>query len=289
MVVQDEREFRLEIGSTVIGLVCESAEYASSLAEYFARPPVIAAADIRLDLQIIAHTDTPDIPNSLFTTKRVEAGSFDIADGLICGDFDPATATGTLRVKNILTKGMLPRVFEQVLYQAYYSARNVRGADGLLIHSSGVIADGAGCLFVGASGQGKSTVADLSVKYLVVNDEMNLVELTADEGILHGSPFNGFYEQKSPGQAPLRGIFLLSHGPEHRLQEVGMAEAVAAVATQIVPPVGLEDAVSPDIRLTMIDLATRLCAVAPVWRLEFTPDVGFWEIIARELAQAPRK
>ena len=32
-------------------------------------------------------------------------------------------------VKNILTKGLLPRVFEQILYQVFYSALQVRGGD----------------------------------------------------------------------------------------------------------------------------------------------------------------
>ncbi len=283
MADQNPKEFRLQVGSCVIGLMCDSEEYVASLDDYFARPPVESSADIQLELELVSHTDWPPIPNSLFTTKTVTGNGFDIADGLITGSFDPKTASGVLRVKNVLTTGLLPRVFEQILYQAYYSARKIRGEDALLIHSAGVIAGGNGCLFVGKSGQGKSTVAGLSAKHLVINDEMNLVDLAGVEPVLHGTPFNGFFKNKSPGEAPLRGIYLLSHGPEHQLHKVGVAEAVATVAPQIVPPVGLEEAVPADIRLQMVDLAARLCDKISAHRLEFRPDEGFWDVIDRDL------
>ena len=275
-------EFRLKVGRTVLGLVCDSPEYAASLDAYFGRAPVDAPADIRLDLEIVNHRDDPEIPNSLFTTKTADGRDFDIADGLISGYFDPGRAGGLLRVKNVLTHGTLPRVFEQVLYQAYYSAQAVRGREDLLIHSAGVIVDGSGYLFVGASGRGKSTVAELSAHYLVINDEINCIEYREDGPHLAASPFNGFFKPKTEATAPLRGIFTLAHGTAHEVLDIGTAEAVSAIAAQIVPPVGLEQAVPRDIRMLMIDRAMRLCSGAPVRRLEFTPDAGFWDVIIRE-------
>lgn len=279
MADNGNREYRLEVGDFVIGLVCDSAEYAASLAVYFDRPCSEKPADISLDLIIVPHTDMPEIPNSLFTTKSITPEGFNIADGLISGRLDLIERRGELRVKNILTKGQMPRVFEQVLYQVFYSIMDVRRADALLIHSSGVLAAGGGYLFVGPSEAGKSTVAACSTDHIVLNDEMNLVEFNRDGAVLHGTPFNGFFRDKQPGRAPLKGLFLLAHGPEHEVLDLGRAEAIAAVATQVVPPVGLSAAIPADIQLRMVDLASRLCAAAPVKRLSFTPDSGFWPVI----------
>ena len=126
MTNQDDREYRLDVGDFVLGLVCDKTDYAASLAAYFDRPGSDRPTDLSLDLVIVPHTDVPEIPNSLFTTKRITADGFDIADGLITGHLDLATRRGELRVKNILTKGELPRVFEQVLYQVMYSIFDVR-------------------------------------------------------------------------------------------------------------------------------------------------------------------
>ena len=279
MTATDPREYRLAVGDCILGLVCDTPQYAESLAAYFDRPCSPQPADVSLDLVIVSHDDQPEIPNSLFVTKTVTAEGFDIAGGLISGHLDAETRRGELRVKNILTKGMLPRVFEQILYQVFYSAREVRGFDAFLVHSSGVIAEGGGYLFVGASEAGKSTVALNSRDHLVLNDEMNLVEFTPEGVVLCDTPFNGFFRDKSPGRAPLQGVFLLAHGPEHRLVPVGKAEATVAVATQIVPPVGLADPVPADVQMKMIDLSERLCGRVPVQRMEFTPDPGFWQVI----------
>ncbi len=235
--------------------------------------------DLRLRLEIVPHENRPRIPNSLFTTKRLTAEGFSVAEDLIRGHYDPVAREGVLQVKGILTKAHLTRVFEQFLYQAFYSARKAAGYDAFLIHSSGVIRDEDGFLFVGPAESGKSTVAGLSTDRQVVNDEIDLVAFADDGVLLHGTPFNGYFKEKSPGSAPLRAVFLLAQGPEHQLDEVNRSEAVAALTGQIVPPVGLEEEMSAAVPAQMLELADRLSAQVPVRRLTFRPDPGFWTVI----------
>jgi hypothetical protein len=257
--------YRLRVGQVVIALNCPDAEYADSLATYFAQADDPGPPTVELDLNLVGHHDLPAIPNSLITTKTLTTdGGFDIADGLVRGTFDPATGRGSLHVKNALTCGHLTRVFEQILYQAWHSGRRRLDYQACLIHSSGVIRDGRGYLFVGPSEAGKSTVANLSQDATVLNDEMNLVEFHPDGAQLVGTPFNGHYRDKQPGSAPLAAVLLLEHGPSHRLESVGLGAAAGAVASQIAPPVGLEEVAGSRTRLDMLDLGSRLLEWVPV-------------------------
>ncbi len=275
-------QYRLRVGEVVIGLNCPDSRHAADLAAYFACDNDPAPPTIELDLDLVAHDDHPVIPNSLILTKTSTGpGTFDIADGLIRGRFDPATGKGAVQVKRVLTSGILTKVFEQLLYQAWHSARRRLGYEACLVHSAGVIRGGRGFLFVGPSTAGKTTIASLSKGGTVVNDEMNLVEFHPDGARLIGTPFNGHYRAKRPGSAPLAAILLLGHGPAHKLVSVGLGEAAGEVAGQVAPPVGLEDMPDGATRLAMLDLGSRLLEWVPVKRLVFTLDAGFWPLLTR--------
>ncbi len=279
-------ECRIAVGGVVLGLECSSAEYAASLREYFATGATDDAPDIRLQLEVFGDDQPVVVPDSLVATKRLAGDEFTAAGGLVAGRYDPTSRRGELRVHWVLTKAQMTRVFEQLLYQAFYSARTARRYEAVLMHASGVIRGGDGFLFVGASGAGKSTVADLSQDFTVLNDEICLVEFAAGRVTLHSTPFNGLYRRKHAASAPLRAVMLLAHGLEHHLEPVGPAAAVAALTGQVVAPLGLEDALSPRISVRMLDLAGRLAASAPVRRLAFTPDPGFWRVIDHEFPSA---
>ena len=187
-----------------------------------------------------------------------------------------------------LLGGRAIRVFEHVLHQAFQMAARTRGEDCILVHSSGVVRGGQGYLFVGPSGSGKSTIAGMSDRGLVLNDEICMVALGESLPSLHSTPFNGFFEGKIEGSAPLRAVFLIAQAPAHRVLPVRRAEALAALFQQIVPPVSLDEPVSGVARERMLEAAEGLLARVPAYRLEFRQDGGFWALIADE-AQAMQK
>lgn len=276
-------EYRLDLGGAIIAVFCEPAEFAIGLANWFGRPSADLAPHISLELELIPHADVPDLPNSLVTTKTIGPdGRFDIADGLITGHFDAATARGSIRAKGTLIHGPLMRILEQIFYQAFWSAQRAAGHDTFLIHSSAVIVDGRGFLFVGPSEAGKSTVARLSAAHHVLGDEMNLVRDTGESLVVVGTLFNGLFKDKEPGEAPLAGVFLLKQAPHHRLSEVSTLAAVTALAAEMVPPVGLDQVPGTDTLPQMVDLAEKLATKSELKCLEFLPDEGFWQVIAAE-------
>jgi len=259
MVEDRYEEFRLRVGDAVIGLRALGPQYVTSMESYFQQPSDDAQPDILLTLEVFDHTDQPRIPASLYTVKETDTGGFHIADDLVRCRFDPATGTGELSVKAALLAGRNMRVFEQLLMQAYHSAARRRGLPGQLVHSAGVIRDGRVMVTPDLAGGSPGNLSgDLS---------------------LRGTPFNGFFTGKQPGSAPLVAIFLLAHGPAHRVRDVPRAEATAQITSQIVPPVGLEDALDGKATAATLETAIQLTECVPVKILEFRPDEGFWTAI----------
>ena len=275
--------YRLRIGPAVLELRGPDPAFAEALAQYFMQASDPAAPDVSLEIELISHDRPPRVPSSLVLTKTLTADGFDIADGLIRGRFDADSGRGVLQVASILTSGRMTRVFEQILYQAFHSARRRRGRDTALVHSAGVIAGGRAYLFVGASEAGKTTIAGLADGRPVLNDEMNLVEFGPGGAEVVGTPFNGFFRTKQPGRAPLGGILLLEKGPAHGLSPVGPGEATATVAAQVAPPVPLEAVADDATTAAMLDIAARLVHQAPVRRLAFARDPGFWTLLEEAL------
>jgi hypothetical protein len=289
----DPGAYRLRVGEVVIELVCADPELAPALARYFASPDDPADPHVSLALHVVEHAEPPAVPSSLVLTKRVVGGGFDIADGLIRGAYDPATGRGELHVAAILTGGLMTRVFEQILYQAFHAALARSDWDAALVHSAGVVRDGRGYLFVGESGVGKTTIADLSRDAAVLNDEMNVIAFDAAGPRLLASPFNGHYRDKQPAAAPLSAaplaaVLLPRHADAHRVEDVGAGRAAAEVAAQVCPPVTLDAAADQRTTAAMLDTATRLVSAAPVRRLLFRPDAGFWPLLIDAFTPDPR-
>jgi hypothetical protein len=282
MAEQESMEYRLQVGEAIIGIDCPSHDYAESMARYFGARSCSDRPDIRLKLRLDLNKYKQDIPDSLFIAKRLSGDGFSIGGNLVRGRFRSEERQGELRVNTILTNESVTRVFEQLLYQAFYSVQKIRHLDAFLVHSAGVICQGNGFCFVGRSGSGKTTVANLSRAYQILNDEICMIALSNEDIILCSTPFNGYFREKTKAHAPLRAVLLLTHGRSHRLEPVSNAQAVATVFSQIVPPVGLEDELTQQSRLNMLELAERLVGRVPIWRLEFLPDHGFWNILYRE-------
>lgn len=283
MANAETREYRLALGETVIGLHCDPGRIADGLGTWFDRPSSAKPAHIDLTLEVDDRPYDTRLPNSLLTTKKLGGnGAFDVAGGLITGEYDSAKGAGVIRANSILFQMPLIRVLEQIFYQAFHSARQFSREPAFLVHSSAVVSHGAGFLFVGPSEAGKSTAAKCSAEYHVLGDEMNLIVQTADGLIVEGTGFNGTFREKSPGRAPLKAVLLLDKTSEHGLREVPIVEATTTLAAEIVPPVGLDEIPGPRTLPDMVDAAGRVLRNVPVRCLEFRPDPGFWPLIHRE-------
>jgi hypothetical protein len=223
-----------------------------------------------------------EIPNSLFLTKKGDGEGFSVADGLITGKFSPSSGEGELVVQQIILEGNFARIFEQILYQAYWSAILRKGIDSFLLHSSGIVRDGKGYVFTGKSGSGKSTITTLSEGALVLNDEITLIDFSGGRAVVSDTPFNGFFPDKTEGTAPLSAIMLLKQADFHRITRTRAGESIKTLSREIIPPMGLETPLSPSVYWDMLGYAKKISGLVPLYLLEFLPDPGFWKCIEQE-------
>jgi len=271
--------FPLRTGPVTLGIRFNTPGSTSSFTRYFTGYKSRGKPDLFIDITVESHHDFPDIPQSLVQAKLGGGNTFTIGDSLFRGRYIPERNTWEVTVKNMLTKGRTTRVFEQFLYQAFYSACRRSGTDAVLLHSCGVCVDGHGFLFVGPSGSGKSTVAELSRNYGILNDEMNIMTGSGAPFRIEPSPFNAYFKAKSKSPAPVAAVFLLRHGAQCRLEPVTPAAATAEITAQVVPPIALEDSYTPVVLKEMLVTAMHLASSVPVFELYFPLEGGFWPLV----------
>lgn len=277
-------EFRLRVADRTLSLVFDHERDARAIARYFRRRSSSAPADIQLAIHY--HATAPlsaPVPSSLYLTKEGGGDGFSMAGGLIRGRYSPSSGEGELLVDRLIVRGGYARIFEQALYQAFWSALRRAGADTVLLHSSGVLRDDRAYVFTGPSGSGKSTVARLSRRYAILNDEITAIALGEPRPRVHDTPFNGFNRSKKEGSGSAAGIFVLAQAARHRIRAAADSEHILALSREVIPPMGLETPLTPAVYMEMLSCAQRIGERVMLYRMEFLPDRGFWTEIDKEL------
>ena len=149
---------------------------------------------------------------------------------------------------------------------------------GLLLHASTVLDGGGAHVFMGRSGAGKSTVAELSAPRQPLTDEISLLRFSHGCLWAYGTPFwGGFRSDGTNVKAPVAGIYALKQATEHVLEPLSGAQAVGALLGNV-----LFFSKHPADKREVLQLAARVVQQAPVRRLCFRRDPGFWEVISHE-------
>jgi hypothetical protein len=140
---------------------------------------------------------------------------------------------------------------------------------GMIFHACGVDDGGAGYLFLGNSGDGKSTMAKLwfDKDATILNDDRIVVR--EKEGVfwMYGTPWHGDFRKLSPDGLPIRKIFLLHRGEENRAVQKSGAEAASMLLTRSFPPLWDHKGMS-----FTIGLCHNILNKIPCYELSFAPD-----------------
>jgi hypothetical protein len=254
------------IGGITIRLHTPNSAFLHMLAERYAGfPGIEGPSDYEFEVDL-----TP--PPALASDEDVRVWWAEGRWNLTRGDFravwDPVTRRGRIR------QSPNPWSVDTVIRIVHTLVLARQG--GFLVHASSAIRNGRAFLFAGVSGAGKTTISRLApADATLLTDEMSYVRLETGQYFAYGTPFAG--ELAKPGEnvrAPLGGLFLLSQGPENRIEEIPSAQAAAALLACV-----LFFAEDPQLVSAVFRSVCDFVEHVPVRRLTFLPDQRVWELI----------
>jgi len=165
----------------------------------------------------------------------------------------------------ILPECKFKKVFYEALKMMYDLA--TAGKDTLHVHAAVVSCGGKGYLFLGPSGTGKSTHAQLWIKHIggteLVNDDNPVVR----DGVVYGSPWSGKTPCYRNVSYPIGGIVRLSQAPYNKIRRLSGIEAYVDLAESVGGKVW-------DSRIAegLHQAENKLASTVPMWHLECLPD-----------------
>lgn len=145
-------------------------------------------------------------------------------------------------------------------------SRVLADRQGCMFHSSGVVLDGKGFLFVGHSGAGKSTMVKmLYEKAEILCDERIIARKVQDGFRIYGTWTHGEVPIFSSSSAPLRAVLFLKQARENRITPIhDKAHAIARLGACAFKPLA-----TGDWWKKTLSFMEELIAKVPCFQLEF--------------------
>jgi hypothetical protein len=270
MTVTNVQSVVIEIGGMPIVVRSDSPEFLAILWNRyggFVNP--IAEPIFELEVEI-----TPDsmLPGAIDPDEdlsvRFEGHRWVLERGDFRAELDPAMRHGHIR--QAATPYAIDAAF-RVLHSLLLAKQG-----GLLVHAASAVRNGRAFLFAGVSGAGKTTISRLAPPDVtLLTDEISYLRREGDGYVAFGTPFAG--ELGQPGEnvhAPLATLYLLTQGPENRIDPVSQADATRAVLESV-----LFFAHDSELVERVFDSVCDLVQRVPIKRLTFVPDSSVWEAI----------
>jgi len=260
----------IEIGAMPVLVRTSSPEFLHILRERYGGFVNSSAQPVfEFEVEIVQPGTIPTaIGDDEVLSVRFDAGRWVLERGDFRAELDPALRHG--RIWQSANPYAIDAAFRIV--HSLLLARQ----GGLLVHAASVVRNDRAFLFAGVSGAGKTTISRLAPPdATLLTDEISYLRREADGYAAYGTPFAG--ELAQPGEnvrAPLAALYLLSQGPENRIDPVADADALRDVLRCV-----LFFAHDSELVGHVFDSACNLVQRVPVRRLTFVPDFRVWELI----------
>ena len=113
--------------------------------------------------------------------------------------------------------------------------------DGMMLHASAVVVDGAAYLFSAPSGTGKSTHTALWLKKFgdgafLLNDDKPALRILDGKVYAYGAPFSGKFDLSVNVRMPVQGIAFIERSETNRIVRKSGKDALYALLNQTVRP-----------------------------------------------------
>lgn len=151
---------------------------------------------------------------------------------------------------------------------------------GLLVHACGLSYKGKGILFIGSSGAGKSTIANLYKgrrRTTLLSDDRIIIRKKNAQFWIYGTPWHGDAGVASPEKILLKKIFFLNHAKGNKMIRINGIDAVSKLLICSFPT--FYDKKGMEFTLGFID---EIISKVPCYILDFLPDKGIIDFIRDE-------
>ena len=148
---------------------------------------------------------------------------------------------------------------------------------GTIVHACGIERKGRGMLFVGDSGAGKSTMANMWAqegREGVLSDDRIIVRKKGRRFWMYGTPWHGDASFVSPKGVTAERVFFLGHGQENSIKEIKGIDPVSNLITCSFLPHW-----DPQGMAFSMDFFTDLAAHVPCYEFTFKPDKSAIELV----------
>ena len=147
---------------------------------------------------------------------------------------------------------------------------------GVIFHACGIDDDGSGYLFLGYSGDGKSTMAKLwfENRATILNDDRMVIREKGGEFWMYGTPWHGDFKEWSSQGIPIEKMFFLHRGKGNAAVPKGGADAVSMILARSFPPLWDEAGMA-----YTVDFCHRMVSKVPCYQLSFSPDRNVIEFV----------
>lgn len=283
MISNNNSECRLQIGDICCSLRFKDPLYNKLAQERYKGFLSENEPEITIDIDKILSDEKIDVPNSILISKTANGNNFNFHFGLITGTLNMDKKCCTIRANNELFIGRTFRIFEQFLFQLYYTLLKQKKSNEakrtFLIHACAVSKNGNGYLFSGRSGSGKSTIAKLSSDYTILNDELVIASKVNGHFTVSSTPFRGDFNNNINTSAPITALFLIKHGKINRIRKINKMEFVTRFVTEVVYSDTLLSTDKKNTISEMMDFCVDIAENVPFFELQFLPDKRFWDCI----------
>jgi hypothetical protein len=197
-------------------------------------------------------------------------GEFMLVEDYLVGSVDFRRNEGEVRINPIWFISSLATFIRNL-----FTLILVLKDEGLVLHALGVLRQGGVYVFLGSSGSGKTTVAQLSPGYVILSDDIVFTKPSDGCHAVFPTPCWGDLQRgdRENRGYPLKGMFKLVKDDEVYLRQYGLAQAISEAFT--VPHI-------PPDSLPFGELLNRyqgLLTEVPCFEMHFTKDGRFWGAI----------
>ena len=158
--------------------------------------------------------------------------------------------------------------FESFSAQSFYTHAIQKQC--IQFHSSLIDCHGYGLMFLGPSGIGKTTQAELWNQYrdaLIINGDVVFVQETPDAFLGWGTPWHGSSPYCENTSVPVKALIVLKQAQENSIRELTGFEKVTAGSNNVFYPRWLEGGME-----LCLETLNHLLSALPVYELSCRPD-----------------